>query len=420
MGAPGAIRAWHAEDNRLFCEAVRTAGQEAVLDGRFSPKPMSSHHQKFVLVESSNPAQTRAYAGGIDLCFDRWDTPAHTSPPERQRDIIEFYLQNAAKLFRVKIPQWILDLRANRGLISSYLPSQPGWHDVQARVRGPAMQQIWSAFFDRWNGSRPANSDSSLGNFQRVTPILASPPELPGFSPGTCWVQVLETLPCKGTFGPFPFAPGGEQTIEKAYRKAIDKAEKFIYIEEQYLWPSTLVDRLAAALQRNVHVVILFARDYDLPGMSAVHCSMRAEVVNKLRSANPTRFKIFHLQQPTGGQIYVHAETMIVDDTIAFIGSANLNHRSMTNDTELQIGILDSVAVNASMNDKPFQVSRFAHEYRCRLWQEHLKVRPDQVEDPITAISTLWATAPSPGGRVFPHKVAVPGLDVSYVAEFLH
>jgi hypothetical protein len=59
-------------------------------------------------------------------------------------------------------------------------------------------------------------------------------------------------------------------------------------------------------------------------------------------------------------------------DTVAFIGSANLNHRSITNYTELQLAILDSVAVTVPINGNLVQLSKFAHEYRCELWQEHL------------------------------------------------
>jgi len=417
---PAMFRIWHFEDNRFFCEALRTDGQEPVLDGRFSPKPMSAHHQKFVLCESSNAERTSAYVGGIDLCLDRWDSSSHSStcphpvPSEpRQCDAIEFY--------RPFLPlhPGLTPLLALKSSFNKYFPSQPGWHDVQAKVRGPAIQQIWQVFKNRWNDPRPGNTDRVLTNCQKANPINDPAPALPPFSPGTAWVQVTQTLPCKGIFGPYPFAPKGEQTVEKAYRRAIERAENYIYIEDQYLWPSTLVDPLVAALKRGVIVVVVVARDYDLPLISAIHVRMRAEVVNRLRAANPSRFKIFHLQQPGGGQIYVHAKTMIIDDMVAFIGSANLNHRSMTNDTELHLGILDSIAVNVPIDGKIVQVSKFAHEYRCELWQEHLGASRAQVLDLIFAINTLWATAPGPNRRVIPHQVPPPDVDPAVLAELI-
>jgi len=416
-GFPGPFRVWHAEDNRIFCEALKAARQDAVLDARFSPKALSAHHQKFAVVESSKPDQTVAYVGGIDLCLDRWDSPSHSSncpkpDPVRQCDIIEFYAS------QVPAPSWIQLALSVKGLISTHFPSQPGWHDVQARVRGPALQQIWEVFRDRWNDPRPANKDSATPNCQIVTPISGQAPQLPQVSLGTSWVQVTQTLPCMGAFGPYPFAPRGEQTIEKAYIRAIDRAESYIYIEDQYLWPSLLVDRLVDALKRNVHVVILVARDFDLVGLTAVHARMRGQVINQLRAANASRFKVFHLQQPAGGQIYVHAKTMIIDDMVAFIGSANLNHRSMTNDTELQLGILDSSSVSVPINGNFTRVSKFAHEYRCELWEEHLGVSRTQILDPIVAINAVWANAPGPNRRVFPHQIS-GNLDLALLAEVI-
>jgi phosphatidylserine/phosphatidylglycerophosphate/cardiolipin synthase-like enzyme len=404
----------HAVDNRLFCEAIRMAGQEAILDARLSPKPFSAHHEKFVLVESKNTTRTSAYVGGIDLCLDRWDTPAHASPPQRQRDLIEFYLDNAALLFGANIPSWVPQAMRMRKRISSYTPSMPAWHDVQARVHGPAMQQLWAAFAERWNDPRPANTDAGLEDY-RTTTRISSPPRLPPFARGHCCVQVLRTLPC----GVFPFAPGGEQTVRRGYERAIRRARHYIYIEDQYLWPSPLVASLAAALRRGVHVVMVVSRDFDMPGLAAVHQRMRARVVDALRKASSRHFHLFHLQQPAGSQIYVHAKTMIVDDAIAFIGSANLNHRSMTNDTELHISVVDNEKLYKAMNGTNLEVCKFAHQYRCRLWAEHLGVLPHDVEDPIATIRTLWAAAPGRRGRAVQHQVQVSPLDVTHLSELV-
>ncbi len=412
VGWPGPFRLWHGADNLLFCEALKQAGQEAILDSRMSKNPLSSHHQKVVIVESSIPDKTRAYLGGIDLCFDRWDTGGHSSPTERQRDVIEFYVNQAVALFGA-VPAWLASIMPIRTVVNSYLPSMHGWHDVQVRLRGPSVQQIWELFTMRWNDSRPANTQSGLESFRSGNSVN-TPPAITS-TPGTCWVQVLQTLPC----GIYPYASTGEQTIQAAYVRAIDRAEKYIYIEDQYLWPSVLVDRLEAALRRNVQVLILVARDYDLPGLSAVHQMMRHQVVSKLGAAGGTNFKIFHLQQPDGNQIYVHSKTMIVDDAVTFIGSANLNHRSMTNDTEIHVGIVDSSQLTIPMGGQFTTVCKFAHEYRCRLWAEHLNVPAALVIDPILTINTLWATAPIPGGRAYPHVVNVSHLDNAHISEII-
>jgi hypothetical protein len=106
---------------------------------------------------------------------------------------------------------------------------------------------------------------------------------------------------------------------------------------------------------------------------------------------------------------------MIVDDAVAFIGSANLNHRSMTNDTELHVGVLDATTFEIAMGGPPARVCKFAHEYRRKLWAEHLRVSDDAVRDPIATIETMWTAAS--GGRVQHHVVQIPALDTSYIAK---
>lgn len=52
-----------------------------------------------------------------------------------------------------------------------------------------------------------------------------------GANVGTHHVQVLRTLVCEGVY---PFAPDGGQTLRLAYEKAIDRAQHYVYIEDQY------------------------------------------------------------------------------------------------------------------------------------------------------------------------------------------
>ena len=47
-------------------------------------------------------------------------------------------------------------------------------------------------------------------------------------------VQVLRTYPAKRP--PYPFAPDGERSIARAYIKALRRARRLIYVEDQYLW----------------------------------------------------------------------------------------------------------------------------------------------------------------------------------------
>ncbi len=388
--APGPFRMWHAEDNFAFARAVKSAGGEVVLDSRLPAVPASAHHQKFIVATSKDATRDVAYLGGIDVCLDRWDRPAHDAAAERQCD----YLRVAG--------------------LETHTLSQPGWHDLQAKVQGPAVSQIWAAFQERWNDPRPANHNAHLRDF-RSGSKLGSAPECP--AAGTKAVQVNQTLAPEA----FPFAGAeGELTVRSAHERAIDRAEKFIYVEDQYVWPCSLVDRLERALERGVHILLVVARDYDAPGLAPIAKRLRHQVVDRLRRAGSGRFQIFHLERDDGKQIYVHSKVMIVDDCYASIGSANFNARSLTNDTELQIGIVDEDLVEAPFAGQPERVCRFAHELRCALWAEHLELGLDKVRDPMLALETLWPNAPvAPSVRARKHDASLVALALDPIAEHL-
>ena len=82
-----------------------------------------------------------------------------------------------------------------------------------------------------------------------------------------------------------------------------------------------------------------------------------------------------HDSQATGS-LYVHAKVGIIDDHWLTIESANLNERSLFNDTEVNIATLDPAP---------------ARRTRFRLWAEHLERPESDIDgDPTTVIDTIW------------------------------
>ena len=381
---PGPFHQAHLEDNMAFGRAVMAAGGDAILDSRLAPNPTSSHHQKFVVAVSKDAKQTVAFVGGIDVCRDRWDSPAH--------DIAESWDWEEKRL--------------------------AGWHDIQAEVRGPAVAQLWQAFRSRWNDPRRPNHHPQCADFRGRTRIEGDAPACP--AAGTVAVQVHQTLPA----GVFPEAGGaGEFTVALAHEHAIDQARHYIYIEDQYIWPCALVDPIETALRRGVHVLMVVARD-DVPAAPALaHISnrMRHEVVERLRKAGGHRFQIFHMERPDKAQIYVHAKLMIIDDCYVSIGSANFNGRSLTNDTEMEIGIVDEATGAITIGGEPNQmVCRFAHELRRKLWAENFQQPEEQLSDPVASLERLWpAAAPATHQRAHPHHVEILPLDIDPLAEYI-
>lgn len=384
----GPFRLAHVQDNMAFAGAVIAAGGDAILDGRLA-NPLASHHQKFIVATSKTRGQSRAFIGGIDVCRDRWDNPAHNHGEDNT---------------------WPWEPWEERRLA--------GWHDIQAQVEGPAVVQLWQAFRARWNDSRQANHHPLCVDFRGRTRIGDDAPDCP--ESGTIAVQLHQTLPA----GVFPETGGaGESTIVEAHVRAIELAQHYIYIEDQYLWPCALVEPVEDSLRRGVHVVMVVARDDvpPAPALATISNRMRHEVVERLRKAGGDRFHMYHLERPNSEQIYVHAKLMIVDDCYVSIGSANFNGRSLTNDTEIEIGIVDETTVTISIAGVPDQkVCKFAHDLRKKLWAENFQQPESQLQDPIAALSRLWPAAPpATHQRAHPHHVKIMPLDIDPVAEYI-
>ncbi|KAM7279849.1 hypothetical protein ACFE04_006983 [Oxalis oulophora] len=236
-----------------------------------------------------------------------------------------------------------------------------------------------------------------------------------------------------------------EDSIHCAYCSLIEKAEHFIYIENQFFISGlaadeTIRNRVLEALYRRIlrayteqkcfRVIVVipllpgFQGGLDDGGAASVRAIMHWQYRTICRGKN----SILHnlnavLGQKTsdyisfyglrsygelfdGGsvatsQVYVHSKVMIVDDTSVLVGSANINDRSLLGSRDSEIGVLieDKELVNACMGGKPYKAGKFALSLRLSLWSEHLGLRAgemNQIIDPVidSTYKDIWvATA---------------------------
>jgi phosphatidylserine/phosphatidylglycerophosphate/cardiolipin synthase-like enzyme len=181
----------------------------------------------------------------------------------------------------------------------------------------------------------------------------------------------------------------GEFTILESYRRALRAAERFVYLESQFLWSPELIEILAAKLREPPHddfrVVVLLPADPN-NGRDDTRGQLGVLVNAAKLGGDERRFLACTLFQPHGTTVYVHSKTAIVDDAWLTVGSANLNEHSLFNDTE----------VNVVMRDQSF-----VRDARLRLWSEHLET--DAAGEPCHVIDELWrprASASSPGRKL--------------------
>ena len=283
------------------------------------------HHQKAIVVDGRV-----AFLGGMDLTSytaDRWDTPAHP-------------------------------LRAGQN-----------WHDAQLQIEGEAVADVEQNFRQRWEAT---TGDAGL-------PHQAPPCDPAWRQP----VQVLRTIPART----YAFAPDGEFGILHWYGQALRRAQRLIYLENQYLWSPHIMRALLAALEaprpapfRIVLVLPAFAGDgrWD-----------NDKHVDQLRKADRGRgivsiYALFASGPNAGARafsyrsIYVHAKLAIIDDEWLVAGSANLNNRGLITDGEMDAAVLDPA---------------LARQMRIRLWAEHLGMSEAAVaaRDPVDLVDHEWA-----------------------------
>lgn len=413
-----------------------------------STLPIWSHHEKVVVVDRSI-----AFVGGIDLCFGRWDTHKHELTDNFTPHPCVLESDDCAKLSEdstMQYSRWIGKDYGNTFLygarsnmdepMKDYVdrgkdPRMP-WHDVACSITGLPALDVAKHFIERYNNIKPAQAVGhhlSLEDVQANT-VLHQIPEPSG---SNLTIQVLRSVDQWSAGQPH------EASIHNAYLQAIENAEHFIYIENQFFISSqkgtfmgvqnkilsTLADRIYRAYQNNedFHVMIVMPLKPEFPEESsdfrAVSYWTYATIyhgsdslMSRLKGKRiparviPRFFSIYGLRthgslngNPVTEIVYVHSKLMIVDDRLTIIGSANINDRSMLGhrDSEVAVIIEDNDMMEGKMKGQSYQVGKFAHSLRCYLLREHLGLLSDmnvtplnvQVEDPLIGHTTISGQA---------------------------
>jgi phosphatidylserine/phosphatidylglycerophosphate/cardiolipin synthase-like enzyme len=273
------------------------------------------HHEKTLVIDGEV-----AFVGGIDMTDlknDRYDTADH---PARRRS---------------------------------------GWHDVGTRLTGPIVADVAAGFAMRWHEL----TGESLA--------VGEPPA----ATGEHAVQMTRTIP----EGMYAQLPDGDFSVLESYVRAIRGAERFIYLENQFLWAPEITDLLADKLthppREDFRLLILLptkahaGQDDTLGQVGVLEAADTGDrlLVSTLRSLSGER----------DDACYVHAKVAVIDDAWLTVGSANLNAHSLLNDTEMNV-----------VSDHP----GLARDTRLALWAEHLDVSREQIahREPCELIDELW------------------------------
>lgn len=252
------------------------------------------------------------------------------------------------------------------------------WHDVACRLEGPAARFFATHFRERWNNERDdfvsfmTDADVPDGVEAIPTSSTLAPIDLDleasAAASGSARVAPLRTISAqaKSTLSRSPETLVTE--IQEGYCSMIAGAERLICIETQFLRSKTIVDALLERAKENeqleIIVVLPIAPETALvPGEPDAATKQGQHLQNKwlglLGEKLGPRFGAFtlvrrgpaepdpvnHPKRTERDIVYVHAKVMVVDETTAIIGSANLNDRSMLTDTETAIAWREPQAV---------------------------------------------------------------------------
>jgi phosphatidylserine/phosphatidylglycerophosphate/cardiolipin synthase-like enzyme len=214
-------------------------------------------------------------------------------------------------------------------------------------------------------------------------------------------VQVLRTYARRR--GAYPFAPEGERSVARGFRKALARARRLVYIEDQFLWSTEVASVIAAALTAtpSLHLIVVLPRYFDQGTTLTLRPNQvgREQAVSVLLDAAPDRVAIYDIENADCTPVYVHAKISVIDDVWASVGSDNFNRRSWSHDSEISCAVIDEERDArepfdpAGLGDR---ARKFARDLRLRLWREHLG-RQDgddaDLVDPAEAVAKFRESA---------------------------
>lgn len=229
-------------------------------------------------------------------------------------------------------------------------PEFGDWRDLHTRVEGDLVGDLQAVFINFWN---KVTGEQLSGT--RYYPGCRDARSLfPGLKPDTTATAGHKLI---GLTNRDPFASPG--IVHDTFLKAIGTARRQIQIVNPYLTLCSHTKRaLKEAVRRGVDVQIMVSAKSDIPITPRV-------VERNVRQLMELGAKIYFYE---GG--FHHSKIMMVDSLYSYIGSANLNSRSLSFDYECNMAIMDGPTTHALQQifeaDKQHRCFRFTPER----WQQ--------------------------------------------------
>ena len=185
------------------------------------------------------------------------------------------------------------------------------WRDTHLRIEGSAVAALQTRFLMDWNVAAP--NTRRVGHEPRYFPPVTE-------EPGTVAMQIVSSGP-----------DSDWEWIKYGYLKAITEAKKSIKIQTPYFMPDqAMLDALKIAALAGVEVHLMIPDKPDHPLVYPATLSYADELA----------WLGAHVHIYGGG--FLHAKTLLIDDELASVGTANFDYRSFRLNFEVNAFIYDA------------------------------------------------------------------------------
>ena len=209
------------------------------------------------------------------------------------------------------------------------------WRDTHLRIDGDAVRQLQIQFMLMWK----------FVSKKKLPIIVSYYPALPTYN--TTALQIAVSGP-----------DSDWASIMLAFFKAITVARKYIYITTPYFIPNDqILTAIQSAALSGVEVKLLIPQKSDNVIVQAAMMSYVKELL-----ASGARVFLYH----SG---FIHAKTIVIDDSLATIGTANMDYRSFNINFEVNAFIYDS-QLASELKQHFYEDLENAHELFLSRWEK--------------------------------------------------
>lgn len=228
------------------------------------------------------------------------------------------------------------------------------WRDTHLRIKGDAVNALQLRFILDWNSQ---STRDNLTYESRYFPDVDSG--------GTIGIQIASSGPDEDW-----------EQIKYGYLKMISSAKESIYIQSPYFIPDqAFLDSIKIAALGGVDVNIMVPNKRDHP---FVYWATLKNVASLLEAG----VNVYHYDNG-----FLHSKTLVIDDEVASVGTANMDNRSFTLNFEVNAFIYDEGVARslkqAFINDMKLSNKLTSEEYAKRNLLVKFKEGISQLLSPI-------------------------------------